>query len=45
MEGLSYRQVAQTMGTPVGTVMSCIHRGRRQLRRLLPRYTPGLRTA
>lgn len=45
VEGLSYREIAETMGTPVGTVMSRIHRGRRQLRWLLPQYTPGLRTA
>jgi RNA polymerase sigma-70 factor (ECF subfamily) len=45
VEGLSYREIAETMGTPVGTVMSRIHRGRRQLRWLLPQYTPRLRTA
>ncbi|MCX4460666.1 sigma-70 family RNA polymerase sigma factor (plasmid) [Streptomyces sp. NBC_01340] len=45
VEGLSYREISETMGTPVGTVMSRIHRGRRQLRCLLPQYTPGLRTA
>ncbi|WP_329360000.1 sigma factor-like helix-turn-helix DNA-binding protein [Streptomyces sp. NBC_01483] len=45
VEGLSYREIAETMGTPVGTVMSRIHRGRQQLRCLLPQYTPGLRTA
>jgi RNA polymerase sigma factor, sigma-70 family len=27
VEGLSYREIAETMGTPVGTVMSRIHRG------------------
>ncbi|MFJ8027595.1 sigma factor-like helix-turn-helix DNA-binding protein [Streptomyces sp. NPDC096311] len=45
VEGLSYREIAETMGTRVGTVMSRIHRGRRQLRWLLPQYTPGLHTA
>ncbi|MGW3248143.1 sigma-70 family RNA polymerase sigma factor [Streptomyces sp. NPDC001070] len=45
VEGLSYREIAETMGTPLGTVMSRIHRGRRQLRWLLPKYTPGGRTA
>ena len=31
----SYEQIAQTLGVPVGTVRSRIHRGRRQLRALL----------
>ncbi|WP_231406582.1 sigma-70 family RNA polymerase sigma factor [Streptomyces sp. MC1] len=44
VEGLSYREVAETMGTPVGTVMSRIHRGRRQLRELLSQYAPESRT-
>ncbi|MED7828571.1 sigma-70 family RNA polymerase sigma factor [Streptomyces chiangmaiensis] len=44
IEGLSYREIAETMGTPVGTVMSRIHRGRRQLRWLLSQYAPGQRT-
>ncbi|WP_411093613.1 sigma-70 family RNA polymerase sigma factor [Streptomyces sp. 049-1] len=44
VEGFSYLEVAETMGTPVGTVMSRIHRGRRQLRALLPQYAPGRRT-
>ncbi|GAA3898181.1 sigma-70 family RNA polymerase sigma factor [Streptomyces sp. NPDC003737] len=44
IEGLSYREIAETMGTPLGTVMSRIHRGRRQLRWLLAQYAPGLRT-
>ncbi|MFJ8613705.1 sigma-70 family RNA polymerase sigma factor [Streptomyces sp. NPDC093675] len=41
VEGLSYREIADFMGTPVGTVMSRIHRGRKQLRSLLPQYAPG----
>jgi RNA polymerase sigma-70 factor (ECF subfamily) len=45
VEGLSYREIAEAMGTPVGTVMSRIHRGRRQLRWLLPNRTSGLRSA
>src|SRR5512147_1153212 len=45
VEGLSYREIAETMGTPVGTVMSRVHRGRRQLRWLLQQYTPGLQAA
>ncbi|MFJ5063070.1 sigma-70 family RNA polymerase sigma factor [Streptomyces nigra] len=35
VEGFSYREIAEFMGTPVGTVMSRIHRGRKQLRSLL----------
>lgn len=35
VEGFSYREIADFMGTPVGTVMSRVHRGRKQLRSLL----------
>ena len=34
--GLSYQQVADSVGVPVGTIRSRIHRGRKYLRRLLP---------
>jgi len=34
--GLSYQQVAESVGVPVGTVRSRIHRGRKRLRNLLP---------
>ena len=35
VEGLSYAEMAQRMGCPLGTVMSRLHRGRRLLRRAL----------
>lgn len=40
MEGLSYEEIAEVMGTSIGTVRSRIHRGRRQLRNYLKTARP-----
>ena len=38
VEGFSYQEIADIMKTPTGTVMSRLHRGRKQLRSMLAEY-------
>ena len=38
VEGFSYQEIADIMGTPIGTVMSRIHRGRKALQKSLYEY-------
>ncbi|MDO5726403.1 MAG: sigma-70 family RNA polymerase sigma factor [Bowdeniella nasicola] len=42
VEGFAYREIAEIMDTPVGTVMSRLHRGRAQLREALADYARKL---
>jgi RNA polymerase sigma-70 factor (ECF subfamily) len=43
LEGMSYGEVAETVGVPQGTVMSRLSRGRERLRQLMEEGTPALR--
>jgi RNA polymerase sigma-70 factor (ECF subfamily) len=44
IEGLSYEEIAATLGVKIGTVRSRIHRGRAQLRRELAHRAPAQHT-
>lgn len=41
VEGFAYKEIAEIMGVPTGTVMSRLHRGRKLLRASLAEYAKG----
>ena len=42
VEGFSYKEISDIAGVPTGTVMSRLHRGRKQLREKLTEYAKEL---
>ena len=42
VEGFSYKEIAEIVGVPAGTIMSRLHRGRKQLREKLASYAKEL---
>ena len=42
VEGFSYKEISEIVGVPTGTVMSRLHRGRKQLREKLTEYAKEL---
>ena len=42
VEGFSYKEIAEIVGAPAGTIMSRLHRGRKQLREKLADYAAEL---
>jgi RNA polymerase sigma-70 factor, ECF subfamily len=43
VEGLRHREISEVTGIPVGSVKSCLHRGRSQLRSQLAGHAPARR--